>query len=48
MSQSHSSVYVHIIFSTKGRFPFLTDIGIREEIHAYLGGIAKNLGCPPF
>ena len=47
MPQSLSSVYLHIVFSTKERFPFLSDRDIRSEVHAFLGGIAKKLDCPP-
>ena len=46
MPQSLSKIYVHIIFSTKHRFPFLTDTDTRNEMHAYLGGICNRLGCP--
>ncbi len=47
MSQSLSSVYLHIVFSTKDRFPFFSERQVREEVHAFLGGIAKNRSCPP-
>jgi hypothetical protein len=47
MSQSLSSVVLHIVFSTKERFPFLSDEDVRRQVHAFLGGIAKNLNCPP-
>ncbi|NOT00501.1 MAG: IS200/IS605 family transposase [Phycisphaerales bacterium] len=47
MSQSLSAVYVHLVFSTKLRQPFFRDEGVGEELHAYLGGIARQLGCPP-
>ena len=47
MSQSLSSVFLHVVFSTKNRFPFLSDDGVRGQVHAFLGGIAKNLNCPP-
>jgi REP element-mobilizing transposase RayT len=47
MSQSLSSVYLHIVFSTKDRFPFLSDEVVRGEVHAFLGGIAAKLNCPP-
>ncbi len=47
MSQSLSSVILHIVFSTKGRFPFLSDEDERRQVHAFLGGIAKRLHCPP-
>nr|VFJ53009.1 MAG: REP element-mobilizing transposase RayT [Candidatus Kentron sp. DK] len=47
MPQSLSSLHVHLIFSTKNRESFLDNAEIREETHAFLGGIAKKLGCPP-
>jgi putative transposase len=46
MPQSLAKVLVHIIFSTKSRFPFLSDITIRSEMHAYLGGTCNNLESP--
>jgi REP element-mobilizing transposase RayT len=47
MSQSLSAVYIHLIFSTKGRFPYLRDEILRNDLHAYLGSISKQLDCPP-
>ena len=47
MPQSLSAVYVHLIFSTKERRPFLRDKSIRDKLHAQLGGISKTLECPP-
>jgi len=47
MSQSLSSVFLHIVFSTKERFPFLSDEDVRRQVHAFLEGIAKKLNCPP-
>jgi putative transposase len=47
MPQSLSAVYVHLVFSTKQRRPFLRDSVRREALHAYLGGISKTLDCPP-
>ena len=46
MSQSLVANYLHIIFSTKDRQPFLEDKDIRQRTHAYLGGICRNLKCP--
>jgi putative transposase len=46
MPQSLAKVLVHIVFSTKNRYPFLADKSIRGEMHAYLGGTCKNLECP--
>jgi putative transposase len=45
MPQSLARVLVHIVFSTKYRYPFLTDPSIRSEMHAYLGGTSNELEC---
>ncbi len=45
MPQSLAKVLVHIVFSTKHRFPFLTDPATRREMHAYLGGTLNALDC---
>jgi REP-associated tyrosine transposase len=47
MPQSLSAVYVHLVFSTKERRPFLRDLATRESLHSQLGGISKKLGCAP-
>lgn len=47
MSQSLSIVYIHVAFSTKGRVPFLKRAAPRTELHAYVGGISRQLDCPP-
>jgi REP element-mobilizing transposase RayT len=39
MSQSLAKILVHIIFSTKNRYPFLLDEQIRKEMHSYLAKI---------
>jgi len=44
MAQSLSKIYVHAIFSTKDREPWLHD-GCREELFKVLGGSANGLGC---
>lgn len=46
MSQSLVQIYLHVVFSTKHRQPFLRDRAFRERVHAYLAGICNNLGCP--
>lgn len=38
---TYSRLLVHIVFSTKERHPWITD-EIRPQLHAYLGGIARN------
>lgn len=45
MPQSLSAVYVHLVFSTLDRHPFLSDKTARESMHAYLGGITNKIGC---
>ncbi len=47
MPQSLSAVYIHLVFSTKERRPFLRDETVRESSHSYLGGISKQLECAP-
>jgi REP element-mobilizing transposase RayT len=46
MPQSLAQIYLHIVFSTKERQPFLVEPAIRDEMHNYLGGICNNVGCP--
>ncbi len=46
MPQSLSNCLVHAIWSTKDRYPFLTDKALRDEFHAVIGGISAKLGCP--
>jgi putative transposase len=45
MPQSLAKVILHIVFSTKNRFPFLSDKTVRNELHAYIGGTCNNLDC---
>jgi len=47
MPQSLSVVYIHLVFSTKDRRPFLRDLAIRRSAHAYLGEVSKRLDCHP-
>lgn len=47
MPQSLAQIYLHVVFSTKNRAPYLYHTSAREEIHAYLGGACRNLGSPP-
>ncbi len=46
MPQSLAQVIIHLVFSTKNRYPFLADTNIRKEMHSYLGGTCNNLDCP--
>ena len=47
MPQSLAAVYLHLVFSTKHRHPFLQNKNIREATFQYLGGISKTLECAP-
>ena len=44
MAQSFSSLYVHVVYSTKDRVPLLTG-DLLEKMHAYTGGTINNTGC---
>ena len=41
-----STFYLHIVFSTKDRQPFLCDKQIHERVHAYLATVCKNQQAP--
>jgi putative transposase len=45
MAQSLSRLWTHLIFSTKDRFPFLTDKPLRREMHAYLAEMLRKHAC---
>ena len=47
MPQSLSAVYIHLTFSTKERYPYFRDEVLRNDLHAYLGSVSKQLDCPP-
>jgi putative transposase len=46
MPQSLAQVYLHLVFSTKDRYPFLRHEALRDEMHRYLGGACNQLECP--
>lgn len=45
MGQTLTNLRVHIIFSTKDRLPQIVPES-KERLHAYLGGILRELRCP--
>lgn len=45
MPQSLDHVLIQTIFSTKDRFPFLQNVELRAETHAYMAEVIRNLGC---
>ena len=46
MPSTHSNLHYHIVFSTKDRVPLIRNEWI-NRLHAYMGGIVKNLGGVP-
>jgi REP element-mobilizing transposase RayT len=45
MPQSLSNVLLHIVFSTKGRRPWI-DVEIEQELFNYIAGTCRDVGCP--
>ncbi|WP_029036074.1 IS200/IS605 family transposase [Salinimicrobium xinjiangense] len=45
MGQSLSKLYVHLIFSTKNRHPFITSL-YEDSLYKNISGIFKNLNSP--
>jgi REP-associated tyrosine transposase len=45
MAQSLSRLWTHLIFSTKNRFPFLSDKTIRLDMHGYLANMLRKQDC---
>ena len=41
MAQFFGHLWTHLIFSTKNRFPFLTDKALRAQMHAYLAEVLR-------
>jgi putative transposase len=46
VAQSLAQIYLHIVFSTKERRPFLQDPAILNETFRILGGISNSRDCP--
>ena len=42
MAQSLAQIYVHIVFSTKDRKPWLRDDGVRDQLDAYMATILRD------
>lgn len=47
MPQSLSNILIHLIWSTKGRHPWL-EPGIREKTHAFLAGAVRQCDCEAY
>jgi REP element-mobilizing transposase RayT len=46
MPQTFSATFLHLVFSTKERRPFLSDSTIRRDMHSYIAGVSARLDCP--
>ncbi len=46
MAHTFTNLLTHVVFSTSGRAPFLTNV-IRPDVHAYLGGILREIHATP-
>ena len=46
MAHTFTNLLTHVVFSTPGRRPLLSN-AIRNDIHAYLGGILRELHVHP-
>ena len=46
MPSTHLSLHYHLVFSTKDRAPIILSAW-RERLHAYIGGVARNLEGVP-
>jgi REP element-mobilizing transposase RayT len=46
MPHAFAKVYLHLVFSTKNRERIIGR-DVQPELHRYIGGILKRLGCTP-
>ena len=46
MPSTHLSLHYHVVFSTKDRVPSIA-AAWRERLHAYLGGVVRNVNGVP-
>jgi REP element-mobilizing transposase RayT len=46
MAQSLARLWTHLIFSTKERYPFLSDPTVRSDMHGYLAKVLRRHDCP--
>jgi putative transposase len=43
MAQSLARLWTHLIFSTKERYPFLSDPTVRADMHGYLAKVYGHM-----
>ena len=46
MAQSLARLWTHLIFSTKERYPFLSEPTVRADMHGYLARVLRTHDCP--
>jgi len=46
MAQSLAQIWIHLVFSTKNRVPWISPAW-QADLHDYLGGTLKGLDCAP-
>ncbi len=44
MPQSLAQIYLHLVFGTKNRSPWVRD-AVRDSLHSYIARVLTNLGC---
>ncbi len=45
MGQSLSQMYIHLVFRTKFRYPYISSV-IEKELHSYIAGALKKYDSP--
>ena len=45
MAQSLARLWTHLVFSTKERYPYLTDAVMRDDMHRYLATVLRSHDC---
>jgi putative transposase len=43
---SYTNLLYHVVYGTKGRVPLISR-KLKSDLHGYLGGIVRGLGCVP-
>jgi REP element-mobilizing transposase RayT len=46
MPQSLSQIYLHLVYSTKDRYPWLKSKQLQADVHAYLSATLNGMDCP--
>ena len=47
MASTYLSLNIHIVFATKRRAPLIADT-FRDDLHAFIGGVARTFGATVF